>query len=137
MRYTYFRSPAQVSNWVRLKFVAINIKKFAKRKRRDNHPSDFFAFFSFFLLTNAKNTHLANARMGVFRQAESVRASGRFFRCSTEVLHRNTRLLAKEIAAEQIDSLCYPCQVAQKCELVFVMELSETDHRVVVVVLPV
>ena len=48
MRYTPYRGLAQVSNWVRLKFAAMNLKKFAKRKWRDNHPSDFFAFFSFF-----------------------------------------------------------------------------------------
>ena len=48
MRYTPYRGLAQVSNWVRLKFAAMNLKKFAKRKWRDNHPSLFFAFFSFF-----------------------------------------------------------------------------------------
>ena len=48
MRYTPYRGLAQVSNWVRLKFAAMNLKKFAKRKWRDNHPSDFFAFLSLF-----------------------------------------------------------------------------------------
>ena len=48
MRYTPYRGLAQVSNWVRLKFVAMNLKKFAKRKWRDNHPSDFLLFFSYF-----------------------------------------------------------------------------------------
>ncbi|MEE1284339.1 MAG: transposase, partial [Acutalibacteraceae bacterium] len=42
MRYTPYRGLAQVSNWVRLKFAAMNLKKFAKRKWRDSHPSDFF-----------------------------------------------------------------------------------------------
>ena len=54
MRYTPYRGLAQVSNWVRLKFAAMNLKKFAKRKWRDNHPSDFFAFFSFFSRLFAK-----------------------------------------------------------------------------------
>ena len=48
MRYTPYRGLAQVSNWVRLKFAAMNLKKFAKRKWRDNHPSDFLLFFSYF-----------------------------------------------------------------------------------------
>lgn len=48
MRYTPYRGLAQVSNWVRLKFAAMNLKKFAKRKWRDNHPSDFLLFFSLF-----------------------------------------------------------------------------------------
>ena len=47
MRYTPYRGLAQVSNWVRLKFAAMNLKKFAKRKWRDNHPSDFLLLFSF------------------------------------------------------------------------------------------
>ena len=58
MRYTPYRGLAQVSNWVRLKFAAMNLKKFAKRKWRDNHPSDFFAFFSFFTRLYIK-THIS------------------------------------------------------------------------------
>ncbi len=54
MRYTPYRGLAQVSNWVRLKFAAMNLKKLAKRKWRDNHPSNFFAFFSFFTRLYAK-----------------------------------------------------------------------------------
>lgn len=46
MRYTPYRGLAQVTNWVRLKFAAMNLKKFAKRKWRDNHPSDSFVHFS-------------------------------------------------------------------------------------------
>ncbi len=49
MRYTPYRGLAQVSNWVRLKFAAMNLKKFAKRKWRDSHLSailDFSLFFS-------------------------------------------------------------------------------------------
>lgn len=48
MRYTHHRGLAAVTRWVRLKFAAMNLKKFAKRKWRNNHPSLFFAFFSFF-----------------------------------------------------------------------------------------
>ena len=41
MRYAPYRGLAQVSNWVRLKFATMNLKKFSKRKWRDFHPSDF------------------------------------------------------------------------------------------------
>ncbi|MBO5203921.1 MAG: transposase, partial [Clostridia bacterium] len=54
MRYTPYRGLAQVSNWVRLKFAAMNLKKFAKRKWRDNHPSDFFSFLWFFASNTPK-----------------------------------------------------------------------------------
>ena len=57
MRYTPYRGLAQVSNWVRLKFAAMNLKKFAKRKWRDNHPSLLFAIFTIFIPNNAK-THI-------------------------------------------------------------------------------
>ena len=49
MRYTPYRGLAQVSNWVRLKFAAMNLKKFAKRKWRDINPSVSTVCFLFFL----------------------------------------------------------------------------------------
>jgi hypothetical protein len=49
MRYTPYRGLAQVTNWVRLKFAAMNLKKFAKRKWNDSHPSDFLLFPRFFV----------------------------------------------------------------------------------------
>ena len=61
MRYTPYRGLAQVSNWVRLKFAAMNLKKFAKRKWRDNHPSDFLAFLSFFCFKFTKTPIIALA----------------------------------------------------------------------------
>lgn len=48
MRYTHYRGLAQVSNWVRLKFAAMNLKKFANRKWMDNYPSNSFDFILFF-----------------------------------------------------------------------------------------
>ena len=54
MRYTPYRGLAQVSNWVRLKFAAMNLNK---RKWRDNHPSDFLLFFSPFDWLHSK-THI-------------------------------------------------------------------------------
>ena len=61
MRYTPYRGLAQVPNWVRLKLVAMNLKKFAKRKWRDCHPSNFFAFFSLFHFIYAKTSSFAFA----------------------------------------------------------------------------
>ena len=46
MRYTPFRGLAQVSNWVRLKFAAMNLKKLARWLARFPLPSRFFFLFS-------------------------------------------------------------------------------------------
>ena len=61
MRYTPYRGLAQVSNWVRLTFAAMNLKKFAKRKWRDNHPSCFFEFSLLFSYLNTKTPIFAFA----------------------------------------------------------------------------
>ena len=50
MRYTPYRGLAQVSNWVRLKFVAMNLKKLAIRKWRDSHPISFLRLDTLFTL---------------------------------------------------------------------------------------
>ena len=51
MRYTHYRGLAQVQNWVKLKFAAMNIKKFAKRKwndlHRSSHSSLVYSVFTF------------------------------------------------------------------------------------------
>ena len=53
MRYTYYRGLNQVSNWVRLKFAAMNLKKIAMWKFKHDHSFRFQPFFSlFFLLRN-------------------------------------------------------------------------------------
>ncbi len=58
MRYTRYTGLAQVTNWVKLKFAAMNLKKFAKRRWREEHPSQFLAFsvllFPFFTLNTRK-----------------------------------------------------------------------------------
>ena len=46
MRYTQYRGLAQVTNWVKLKFVAMNLKKLATWKWRDLLSSFRFAIFS-------------------------------------------------------------------------------------------
>ena len=45
VRYTQYRGLAQVTNWVKLKFAAMNLKKLAAWKWRDLLPSFRFAFF--------------------------------------------------------------------------------------------
>ena len=74
MRYTPYRGLAQVSNWVRLKFAAMNLNKFAKRKWRDINPSCLFDI----LLLFSKNIHLAFSLMDVFRQSGRGRKSALF-----------------------------------------------------------
>ena len=38
MRYTQYRGLAQVTNWVKLKFAAMNLKKLATWKWKTSHP---------------------------------------------------------------------------------------------------
>ena len=61
MRYTPYRSLVQVSNWVRLKFAAMNLKKFAKRKWRDSHSSIIFDFYLLFSALFSKKPFFAFA----------------------------------------------------------------------------
>ncbi|NLI72724.1 MAG: hypothetical protein GX361_08360 [Bacteroidales bacterium] len=48
MRYTLYRGLAQVTNWVRLKFAAMNLKKFAKRKWDVDRVLHFYFVFPLF-----------------------------------------------------------------------------------------
>ena len=45
MRFTYFRGLSQVSKWVRLKFAAMNLKKYAIHRWKSGVYTWFFAFF--------------------------------------------------------------------------------------------
>ena len=49
MRYTRFRGLAQVRNWVKLKFAAMNLKKYANRLWKDTHPRCVTHVLSLFL----------------------------------------------------------------------------------------
>ena len=49
MRYTRYTGLAQVTNWVRLKFAAMNLKKFAIRKWEDTHILLQILIFPLFL----------------------------------------------------------------------------------------
>ena len=48
MRYTTYKGLNQVSNWVRLKFTAMNLKKLAMWKFKNNKPTKFLLNFLHF-----------------------------------------------------------------------------------------
>ena len=49
MRYTTYKGLNQVSNWVRLKFTAMNLKKLAMWKFKNDNPTGFLlGFFKIF-----------------------------------------------------------------------------------------
>ena len=52
MRYTQYRGLAQVTNWVKLKFVAMNLKKLAKWKWKNLHSYLLSLCFSTILVKN-------------------------------------------------------------------------------------
>jgi hypothetical protein len=57
MRYTTYRGLAQVTNWVKLKFAAMNLKKFANRRWRD---CCFYCFWIFIpIFTHKRDLSLA------------------------------------------------------------------------------
>ena len=53
MRFTYFRGLSQVSKWVRLKFAAMNLKKYAMHRRNRGVFTCFFAVFDRYWLFTA------------------------------------------------------------------------------------
>ena len=66
MRYTPYRGLSQVTNWVRLKFAAMNLKKFAiHRWNRVHIPAHFSRFFSLFSICNSK-TLIISCILGFF-----------------------------------------------------------------------
>ena len=72
MRYTHHRGQAHVSNWVRLKFTAMNLKKLARWKARRHPPLFrllyFHSTYLFLLLRPAWRFPSLTA----FRQAEAA-----------------------------------------------------------------
>ena len=69
MRYTHYKGLTQVQNWVKLKFAAMNIKKFAKRKWNDLHRSshlDCISDIFIFLFNNFKTPALNSMPWQVF-----------------------------------------------------------------------
>ena len=54
MRYTQYRGLSQVTNWVRLKFAAMNLKKYAIHRWNMSHLYDLYAYY-FLKFQNFKN----------------------------------------------------------------------------------
>lgn len=52
MRYTQYRGLAQVTNWVKLKFAAMNLKKLAKWKWKELYTCFIFPLFGPIYLQN-------------------------------------------------------------------------------------
>ena len=59
MRYTRYTGLAQVRNWVKLKFAAMNLKKFAKWSWRDTHSNLVFSIISLLFPEYVMNPCLA------------------------------------------------------------------------------
>ena len=59
MRYTRYTGLAQVRNWVKLKFVAMNLKKYAKKRWKDTCTSVTNYFISLFCPFCIQNPSLA------------------------------------------------------------------------------
>ena len=70
MRYTFYRGLAQVSNWVRLKFATMNLKKLARWKARNPFSLSSFLLFPVFYFYNSLRFVLEETRQAAFRQAE-------------------------------------------------------------------
>ena len=68
MRYTFMRGLAQVTNWVRLKFVAMNLKKFAIHRQKGGSTSCFISCFCpFFTLGGSHGSEHANGYARQFK----------------------------------------------------------------------
>ena len=59
LRYTRYTGLAQVTNWVKLAFAAMNLKKLANWKWKDTHSSLISYIISFFIPQYAMNPCLA------------------------------------------------------------------------------
>ena len=55
MRYTPYRGLTQVTNWAKLKFACLNLKKLALWKSKDNHNANKYPIFTRFFIAIWKN----------------------------------------------------------------------------------
>ena len=55
MRYTPYRGLTQVTNWAKLKFACLNLKKLALWKSKDNHNTNKYPIFTRFFIAIWKN----------------------------------------------------------------------------------
>ena len=72
MRYTHYRGLAQVTNWVKLKFAAMNLKKYAKRKWSETHPTTLLCDILFLLFRKQPLRIRLATSLAVFRQTETT-----------------------------------------------------------------
>ena len=70
MRYTHHRGQAHVSNWVRLKFTAMNLKKLARWKARRHPPLFRLLYFHSTYLFLLLRPAWRFPSLAAFRQAE-------------------------------------------------------------------
>ena len=61
MRYTLYRGLSQVTNWVKLKFAAMNLKKLANWKWKEGLCVPYFQLFGFFFTQMQRNASSAFA----------------------------------------------------------------------------
>ena len=77
MRYTRYTGLAQVTNWVRLKFAAMNLKKFAIRKWEDTHILLQILIFPLFFVQNRfKTPVLPDTKLGFLDGLKFPRSTG-------------------------------------------------------------
>ncbi len=71
MRYTHHRGQAHVSNWVRLKFTAMNLKKLARWKARRHPPLFRLLYFHSTYLFLLLRPAWRFSSLAAFQQAET------------------------------------------------------------------
>lgn len=64
LRYTRYTGLAQVTNWVKLKFAAMNLKKYAKWVWRDRYPDRFSCIISLVSHFSEQTPVLFDAELG-------------------------------------------------------------------------
>ncbi|MEY8317581.1 transposase [Oscillospiraceae bacterium 50-58] len=79
VRYTYYRGLTQVSNWVRLKFAAMNLKKMAKWKARKRFAPSSSTAVSYILSLISFAACLLPSRSGRFSTSKIPLLQGGFF----------------------------------------------------------
>ena len=75
MRYTQYRGLAAVTKWVRLKFVAMNLKKFAIHKDKDRKLKEGRFNYAFCFL-NYYNLILKNQKLEIHLKRISSFSTG-------------------------------------------------------------
>ena len=72
MRYTQYRGLAQVTNWVKLKFAAMNLKRFAKWKWKNTRSHLFHLIFSTIMIKTRLQLNCATGFFDRLRAAPDL-----------------------------------------------------------------